>query len=142
MKFHGISRDDLAKAPSFRNAAPLILSTLDGIVVGHSVDFDQEFLKVHFKRIGTRLKKEWIDIAVIEEWLGHKCGKPGLDLSLASILSAYGLDESGRHDAMADAFCVAQIFQMQMRRLADSGVDSLWTLKQVIKSCRCAVWAG
>ncbi|MGO9017530.1 MAG: PolC-type DNA polymerase III [Syntrophobacteraceae bacterium] len=140
MKFHGISKDDLAGAPSFAEVAPAILKALDGIIVGHSVEYDHEFLREHFKRIGTKLKKECLDIVLIEEWLGKESGGQGGDLSLDAIMSGYGLKECYRHDAMADAFCAAQIFQLQMRRLADSGIDSLWALKQVVKSCRRPIW--
>ncbi|SPF50871.1 putative Exonuclease, DNA polymerase III, epsilon subunit family [Syntrophobacter sp. SbD1] len=146
MKFHGLSRNDLEGAPSFEEVAPEILKALDGIIVGHSVEYDQEFLKAHFKRIGTRLKSEYLDIVVIEQWLGRECGKKDPDFSLFShfslngIMSRYGLKESYRHNAMADAFCAAQIFQMQMRRLADFGVDSLWSLKQVVRSCTYSTW--
>jgi len=140
MIFHGISKDDLGGAPCFGEVAPGILNALDGIIVGHSVEYDHEFLREHFKRIGTRLKKECLDIVFIEEWLGREFGGQDPDLSLDAIMSDYGLKESYRHNAMADAFCVAQIFQMQMRRLADSGIDSLWALKQVVKSCRRPIW--
>ena len=58
MKFHGISKDDLGGAPYFGEVAPGILKALDGIIVGHSVEYDHEFLRRHFKRIGTRLKKK------------------------------------------------------------------------------------
>ena len=57
MKFHGISKDDLGGAPSFEEVAPGILKALDGIIIGHSVEYDHEFLRRHFKRIGTRLKR-------------------------------------------------------------------------------------
>jgi DNA polymerase-3 subunit epsilon len=140
MKFHGISKDDLAGAPSFGEVAQAVLNALDGIIVGHSVEYDHEFLKEHFKRIGARLKKECLDIVFIEQWLGREFGRQGTDLSLEAIMRDYGLKESYRHNAMADAFCAAQIFQMQMKRLADCGIDSLWTLKQVVKSCRRPIW--
>ena len=140
MKFHGISKDDLGDAPSFEEVAPRILNALDGIVLGHSVEYDHRFLREHFKRIGTRLKKECLDIVFIEEWLGKEFCRQGADFSLDAVMSGYGLKESYRHNAMADAFCVAQIFQMQLRRLADSGIDSLWALKQVVKSCRRPIW--
>ena len=141
MKFHGISKDDLGGAPYFGEVAPGILKALDGIIVGHSVEYDHEFLRRHFKRIGTRLKrKERLDIVCIEEWLEKESGRHGPDLSLDAIMRTYGLKESYRHNAMADAFCVAQVFQLQMRRLADLGIDSLWALKQVVKSCRGPIW--
>ncbi len=140
MNFHGIGKDDLGGAPCFGEVAPGILKALDGIMVGHSVEYDHEFLRRHFRGIGTRLKKQCLDIVCIEEWLGKELGRQGPDLSLDAIMRGYGLKESYRHNAMADAFCVAQIFQMQIRRLADLGIDSLWTLKQVVKSCRGPIW--
>jgi DNA polymerase-3 subunit epsilon len=140
MKFHGISSHDLNGAPYFEEAAAGILSALDGIIVGHGVEYDHEFLRRHFRRIGTRLKRECLDIVHVEQWLGRECGNDAFSLSLNAMTSSYGLEECYRHNAMADAFCVAQIFQMQMKRLADLGIDSVWSLKQVVRSCRHGMW--
>ena len=140
MKFHGLGMGDLMGALLFEEVSTTILHALQGVIVGHSIESDHGFLKKHFKRIGTRLKIERLDIAFIEEWLGRESRKKNRDLSLDSIMSGYGLKNSYRHNAMADAFCAAQIFQMQMKRLADLGIDSLWTLKQAVKSCRYSMW--
>ncbi|HTZ19114.1 MAG TPA: 3'-5' exonuclease [Dissulfurispiraceae bacterium] len=136
MKFHGLSRDDLEDAPSFGQVADRILEAIDGILVGHSVEFDFTFLKSNFKTLGTRFKRDLIDIALLERWLRKKRKIEENDLSLDGLIAAYGLKPHYRHNAAADAFFAAQIFQMQMREMASYGIDSAEKVIRAAKSCR------
>ncbi len=133
MKYHGIGKDNLQNAPTFAEIAGLILEKLEDTLVGYSVEFDYKFLKRHFKRIGVHLKKELLDIALVENWLGRERGDADLDLSLEAIMDRYGLRQFYRHHASADAFFTAQIFQMQLHRLLALGIDST---KKVLKLTR------
>ncbi len=136
MKYHGISKDDLADAPVFEAAADEILKVLDGILVGHSIEFDYGFLKMNFKKSGVKLKRECLDIAMIERWLRQKRSNSDMDLSFDAMMDSYGLKPYYRHNAAADTFFAAQIFQMQMRRMPDLGVDTVGKLIKAAKSCR------
>jgi DNA polymerase III subunit epsilon len=138
MKYHGISNDNLVDAPAFEAAADGILKVLDGVLVGHCVEFDLGFLKTNFKKSGVNFKRECLDIAMIERWLRQKQRTADMDLSLDAMMQAYGLKSYYRHNAAADAFFAAQIFQMQMHRMPAHGVDTVEKLIKAAKSCRYA----
>lgn len=140
MKFHGISPGDLKAAPPFAEVAGLILQALDSTILGHSVHFDVEFLRRDLKQLGLELRRDALDVALIERWLAREEGMAGLDESFEGIMSRYGLRATYRHNALADAFFVAQIFQLQMARLERQGITTLGQLVKAVKSCRYAVW--
>ena len=122
MKYHGISQDDLKDAPVFEKVADEILKVLDGVLVGHSVDFDISFLKINFKKLGVKFKRECLDIAMIERWLRQRRRTHDMDLSLDAMMKCYGFKQYYRHNATADAFFAAQIFQIQMREIGRAHV--------------------
>jgi DNA polymerase-3 subunit epsilon len=140
MKYHGISLNDLEHAPSFKDIANKILEVLDGTILGHSVHFDLEFLKRDLQRLGLELRREALDVALIDRWLAREQGQLGQDESFEGMMSRYGLRASYRHNALADAFFVAQIFQLQMARLEGRGITTKAQLQEAVKSCRYAVW--
>jgi DNA polymerase III subunit epsilon len=136
MKYHGISEDDLKSAPPFIDVADNILKHLDGILLGFSVEFDYLFLRRQFKAVGVNLKRDFIDIALVERWLQHKSGIPEADLSFETMMDTYGLRQYYRHNALADAFFSAQIFQMQMGKLLAFGIDSPAKILKLTKTMR------
>jgi DNA polymerase-3 subunit epsilon len=138
MRYHGISKDNLADAPVFEEVSDRIRKTLDGILVGHSVEFDFTFLKIYFKSLGVRFKRDLIDIAMVERWLRLKRKTEENNLSLDGMIATYGLTQYYRHNAAADAFFAAQIFQMQMREMMALGIDSAGKVIKAAKSCRHA----
>ena len=138
MKYHGISKDNLMDAPVFEDVSDRILKTLDGILVGHTVEFDFTFLKTNFKSLGVRFKRDLIDIAMVERWLRLKRKTEENDFSLDSMIATYGLKQYYRHNAAADAFFAAQIFQIQMREMMTLGIDSAEKVIKAAKSCRHA----
>jgi DNA polymerase-3 subunit epsilon len=138
MRYHGISKDNLTDAPVFEEVSDRIRKTLDGILVGHSVGFDFTFLKTHFKSLGVRFKRDVIDIAMVERWLMRKRKTEENDLSLDGMIATYGLKQHYRHNAVADAFFAAQIFQIQMREMMALGIDSAEKVIKAAKSCRHA----
>ena len=140
MKYHGISEKDLEHAPMFKDVALKISETMDGVLVGHSVEFDYDFLRKYFKKCGIAFKRDTLDIMLIERWLGRKCGKMGEDLTFEAIMHRYRLKESYRHNALADAYFAAQVFQMELSKLSEMGIDSEHKLKKIVKSCRYALW--
>jgi DNA polymerase-3 subunit epsilon len=138
MRYHGISKDNLTDAPVFEEVSDRIRKTLDGILVGHSVEFDFTFLKNNFKSLGVRFKRDLIDIAMVERWLRLKRKTEEDNLSLDGMIATYGLKQYYRHNAAADAFLAAQIFQMQMREMMALGIDSAGKVIKAAKSCRHA----
>ena len=136
MKYHGISTDDLKNAPSFKEVAYKILETLDGIIVGHSVEFDYRFLKKSFKKIGIKFKKNIIDIILIEKWLAKKNSDIELDLTIEGLMNRYGLNDYYRHNAFADAFFTAQIFQFETLKLSRYGIDSAKKILKIVNKVK------
>jgi DNA polymerase III subunit epsilon len=138
MKYHGISRDNLINAPTFEEIADRILKILDGILIGHTVEFDFTFLKTNFKSLGKRFKRDLIDIALVERWLRQKKHSEENDFSLDGMIATYGLKQYYRHNAAADAFFAAQIFQLQMHEMMKLGIDSTRKVIRAAKNCRHA----
>jgi len=138
MKYHGISIDDLKNAPTFKEVAYKILETLDGIIVGHSVEFDYRFLKKSFKKIGIKFKKNIIDIVLIEKWLAKKNSDLELDLTIEGLMNRYGLNDYYRHNAFADAFFTAQIFQFETLKLSRYGIDSAKKILKIVNEVKCS----
>jgi DNA polymerase III subunit epsilon len=136
MKYHGISENDLKAAPLFIDVADNVLKHLDGILLGFSVEFDYLFLRRHFQAVGVNLKRDFIDIALVERWLQQKSGIPETDLSFEAMMDIYGLRQYYRHNALADAFFAAQIFQMQMGKLLALGIDSPAKILKITKTIR------
>lgn len=138
MKFHGISEKDLDNAPKFEEVADVILKKMQGIVVGHAIEIDMEFLKKYFKKLGIKLNKQTIDIALIERWLGERLGERKIneDLTLDALIKNYGLKPTYRHNALADAFFTAQIFQIQLLKLLKYGVNSVDRILGIVSSCK------
>ncbi|HKN18189.1 MAG TPA: 3'-5' exonuclease [Dissulfurispiraceae bacterium] len=135
MRYHGISKDNLMDAPVFEEVSDRILKMLDGILVGHSVEFDLTFLKNNFKSLGVRFKRDIIDIAMVERWLTLKQKTEENNFTLDGIIATYGLKKYYRHNAAADAFFAAQIFQLQMREMMALGIDSVKKIIKAAKSC-------
>ncbi len=138
MRYHGISEDNLTDAPVFEEVSDRIRKALDGILVGHSVEFDFTFLKTNFKSLGVRFKRDLIDIAMVERWLMLKRKTEENNFSLDGMIATYGLEQYYRHNAVADAFFAAQIFQIQMREMMALGIDSAEKVIKAAKSCRHA----
>jgi DNA polymerase-3 subunit epsilon len=138
MKYHGISKDNLKDAPEFEEISERILKIPDGILVGHTIEFDFTFLKINFKALGVRFKRDLIDIAMVERWLRRKRKADERDLSLDGMIATYGLKQYYRHNAAADAFFAAQIFQIQMREMMALGIGSAEKVIKAAKSCRHA----
>jgi DNA polymerase III subunit epsilon len=138
MKYHGISRENLVNAPTFKEVANRMLEVLDGILIGHTVEFDFTFLKNSFRSLGKRFKRDLIDIALVERWLRMRKHSEEDDFSLDGMIAAYGLKQYYRHNAAADAFFSAQIFQLQMREMTKFGIDSTRKVIRAAKSCRHA----
>lgn len=135
MKYHGISEHDLQNAPLFSDLMPTILPRLDGVLVGHGVEIDHQFLKKTLKKHGVKFCRDILDIALIERWIRERLNEKfcSEDLTLDRLICAYGLKECYRHNALADAFFAAQIFQLQVRRL---GIENMNKLAYIMKCSR------
>ncbi|MBO8183011.1 MAG: 3'-5' exonuclease [Archaeoglobus sp.] len=139
MKFHGIDPKTLKQAPSFSEISEEVRERIeDSIIVGHAVEIDLNFLKKAFKAQGIELNNKSIDIALLEKWLCDRLGerKCTADLSLDALIRDYNLSMRFRHDALADAFLTAQIFQIQLLKLMKYGLTSVERVLSAIESTK------
>lgn len=136
MKFHGIGERDLDKTPRFEEIAPKLLIRMNGILVGHTVEFDYKMLKKQFKKIGKKLRKDTVDIVAVEQWLEEKTGRAASDLTLDGLMAKYGLKSHYRHNAFADAFFTAQIFQFELLELSRLGIQTTEGLVRIAKTAQ------
>ncbi|MCS7119186.1 MAG: 3'-5' exonuclease [Archaeoglobaceae archaeon] len=123
LKIHGISSKDLERAPSFDEISPKVYDLLkESIIVGFCVELDYRFLKSVLKELETKT----IDIMKIDRVLSRYIGEkyivsPDLD----SLAKKYELKTPYRHNALADAFISAQIFQLQLLKVLKIGVNTV-----------------
>lgn len=93
-------------------------------LVAYHVAFDATFLRRAIKaQLGFRFGGEWLDIAVLAPLKFPELarGQRGLD----DWLARFGIDPGARHNALADAFATAQLFQIAGRRAARDGQRSM-----------------
>jgi DNA polymerase-3 subunit epsilon len=86
-------------------------------LVAYHVAFDATVLRRAIKaQLGMRFHGEWLDIAVLAplKFPDFARSQRGLD----GWLARFGIDPGARHNALADAYATAQLFQIVARRAA------------------------
>ncbi|OYT35536.1 hypothetical protein B6U96_10205 [Archaeoglobales archaeon ex4484_92] len=135
IKIHGIDPKSLHSAPSFGDIANEVRLMLNNkILIGHSVNTDYKFLRVVFKKHNYEFRADTIDIILLEQVLAERLGEKLTweDQSLENIAKRYGIRCLYRHNALADAFIAAQIFQIQILKLIKYGITTVERLKEVL----------
>ncbi|NTW05578.1 MAG: 3'-5' exonuclease [Peptococcaceae bacterium] len=122
----GISNEMVANAEDFYSVAASFLDFLkDRIIIGHSIEFDLNFLNYKLKSQGVRIKNPNIDTGVISGAL-----YPDLRMhTLDSILSRMKIDPEGRHTALGDALLTAGVFLNYNKILEERGILNLSELR-------------
>lgn len=140
MKYHGISEEELVRAPSFAEIADEIFERSNGILIGHCVEIDYSFLRKAFKKTGRPFKRDIVDIVEIEKWIRLKTShRPGCEeLNLDALIRHYGLKECFRHNPLADAFFAAQIFQLQVMTHGIKTVEQLMEILSHQRVCNAS----
>ena len=100
-------------------------------LVAYHVAFDAAFLRRAIRaQLGMRFGGEWVDIAVLaplklsDRQPGRVRGRFALDDWLARLR----IDPGARHNALADAYATAQLFQIAERKAARDGQRRLCDL--------------
>ena len=113
---HGISDEDVAGAPAFRDVANALLELAKGTtIVGHNVRFDLSFLDAELLRSGLhRAPAETADTVVLSRraFPGHSSYK------LGTIAAALGIDAGEAHRALDDARACMSLYAACMARWA------------------------
>lgn len=100
----------------------------DPLVAWHAA-FDAAFLRRALKtHLGLRLGSEWLDVALLAPRMlsANKAARAGASgAGLDAWLARFGIDPGARHNALADAYATAQLFQIAAQRVARDGQHRL-----------------
>jgi DNA polymerase III epsilon subunit family exonuclease len=112
---HGISNEDVAGAPSFREVAPALLALAEGaVIVAHNVRFDLSFLDAELSRLGlSRPPAETADTVA----LSRRAFPGRASYRLGAIASALGIDPGAAHRALDDARTCMLLYAACARQL-------------------------
>lgn len=140
---HGITADDLRNAPHPEQALVRFIEFIsNSVLIGHFVFIDMKFINGLMKRyFKTRIPNPVIDTFNIHEWLydndtrfvRHYRGMT-LKKDLFSMARRYGILIEQSHNALYDAYLTAQLFQLFLRFLPESGINTLEELLMIGKA--------
>jgi DNA polymerase III epsilon subunit family exonuclease len=111
---HGITDDDLAHAPAFRDLAPTVLGLLDGAVFGaHNAAFDLAMLQHAFADVGVELRP--VGLACTLE--AFRLLEPLAESHrLESICARHGIVLDDAHEALGDVVATAALVRLLLAR--------------------------
>ncbi|WP_290624497.1 exonuclease domain-containing protein [Archaeoglobus sp. UBA230] len=135
IRIHGLNPKELENAPNFSEIAEEVFRLIKGrIIVGYAVEIDYNFLKRAFKIEGYKLKNQTLDVIDLERAVCYILGeRPISEMTLDNLAEKYGIKTPYRHNALADAFITAQIFQIQLLRSIKYGIKTIDKLFELIK---------
>ncbi|AAB90271.1 exonuclease domain-containing protein [Archaeoglobus fulgidus] len=135
MKFHGLDPARLKTAHDFSEIAEEVADLLRGkVLVGYAIELDYGFLKRALKREGYKVENKRIDVIDFEKAVCYILGeRPVGEMTLDNLAKKYRVEVSYRHNALADAFITAQIFQVQLLKILKYGIKTIDMLFDLIK---------
>jgi len=116
-RVHGLTREDLAAKPKFKEVAPAFLDYVRGAeLIIHNADFDVEFLDMELALAGFPPLKEHVG-RITDTLVSAKELHPGKRNSLDALCERYFIDNSRRtlHGALADARLLAECYLAMTR---------------------------
>ena len=127
----GISDDMVSGAEDFCTIMCDFLEFLkDSIIVGHSIDFDINFLNYKLKPYNVRINNYMIDTGILSKALNPQVKLHTLD----SILASMDINPDGRHTSLGDALLTAGVFLNFQKQLEDQRIKTLFDLRCYIKN--------
>jgi len=127
----GIDDQMAAGAEGFCQVVADLLEFIgDSVIIGHSIDFDINFLNFKLKPYNVRINNHVIDTGILSKALN-----PQLKLhSLDSILSYLDIYPEGRHTSLGDALLTANVFLSFQKQLEELRIKTLHDLKCYIRN--------
>ena len=126
-EIHGITDDDVAFAPDFREIAGDILQAIAGsVVTSYNVYFDIPFLEYELSRTGVKVLPPYFCMMYMRPLL-----KLGTKCRLEVALKSHGISAEERHVAAADVQATAQLFQAYLEILREQGIETFGDLKKL-----------
>lgn len=108
----GITDSMLIDAPKFEDVAAKIMKlTANKIFIAHNVNFDYNFIKEEFKRIGINFNRK--KICTVQKSRVLIPGKKSY--SLGNICNELDIEIKDRHRAMGDAEATVELFKIIMK---------------------------
>ena len=116
-RVHGLTREDLAAKPKFKEVAAAFLDYVRGAeLLIHNADFDVEFLNMELGLAGLGKIQDHVG-RITDTLLSAKELHPGKRNSLDALCERYFIDNSRRtlHGALADARLLAECYLAMTR---------------------------
>jgi len=116
-RVHGLTREDLAAKPKFKEVAATFLDYVRGAeLIIHNADFDVEFLNLELALAGLGKIQDHVE-RITDTLLSAKELHPGKRNSLDALCERYFIDNSRRtlHGALADARLLAECYLAMTR---------------------------
>ena len=124
---HGITDDDVADAPEFRDVAAGFIDAVAGCVVAaYNVYFDIRFLEYELSRAGFKNIPPHLCLMYLRPMLGL-----GRRCSLTEACRAHGLQYAHAHSAKADATAATRLMKIYQNTIAERGIRTFADLAQL-----------
>lgn len=139
---HGIMPSDVDEKPGIADALNDLIAFIgDTVIVGHFIALDMGFINRFLKRLQDRtIGNPVIDTGRLFTWLrteesgfSRHFDDDQQNKDLFTIAKKYGIDISGAHNALKDAYITAQVFQRHLMYMQRHGVRTLGDLLSVGK---------
>jgi DNA polymerase-3 subunit epsilon len=112
---HGISNDQVKRAPTFADVAPELLERMSGaVVVAHNATFEEGFLASEFRRAGISVASV---PALCTLWLGRQTFSTP-NHKLTTLARADGVPLVDKHAALGDVRAVAALLPQMTAKLS------------------------
>lgn len=135
-KFHVIRNQDLAGAPTAREAASNLMSALRGrVLLAHAAWVEAAFLRRMFRLHGADLVSPIVDTAALARALGLRPRIDTHEPHLETLATELGVPVHDPHHALGDAITTAQVFLVLAHRLQNEQVEPL-TLSKLVNVTR------
>ncbi|MBX3658249.1 MAG: DNA polymerase III subunit epsilon [Ramlibacter sp.] len=122
VRIHGITQEQVAGQPRFRDVLPSFHAFARGtVLVAHNAAFDMKLLQLQEAATGLRF-----DQPVLDTLLLSAVAQPHqLSHSLDALAARFGIEVQGRHSAFGDAVTTAQVFLRLIPLLQAQGIHTL-----------------
>jgi DNA polymerase-3 subunit epsilon len=132
---HGITSDMLRGQPSIVEVLPKFFKFCeDTVLVAHNAAFDMRFLQLKEEATGVRFTQPVLDTLLLSPVV-HPFDP---EHRLEAMAKRLGVDVTGRHTALGDAFVTAEVFLKMIPVLAEKGI---YTLREAREASQQSMYA-
>jgi DNA polymerase III subunit epsilon len=133
---HGIAREDLAKAPTFKEIVPELLRVIEGgILVAHAAEWDVNFLEAELVRAGRTERFPFFLDTLVMSRRAFVLPSHGLE----ALTSALGIVRERAHRAEDDVHTMREVFRRVVTALTPDTPRDLWHVRVGQRYARPAI---